>query len=308
MILFRFFILIFFNASLKLSSTDWQIIETDPLIFLDRLWKISWSLRIAVVFERSNSTSEKKVKGCAGSGIALLMPEHPFTLQNFLLKFTKSLANWIVPEKFKWSHFLPMQRTVMFILSTSSILSCKRWLVNCLTAKFVLALADRIVAVERMVWYWGHFSLMKVFSFSNLSKISLEVQDSVLFVPTWRIKRRGFLSSIDTSLCCMSSIVAPGKLRTFTTPFFPYKCSSRITLIMESPAITVLDYALILLSIFLAKEQLEIMRWFYCQLFQHGSNIIQDSVFFLQGTLESWPTAWVDTSYDPHNYPKFAII
>ena len=130
-----------------------------------------------------------------------------------------------------------------------------------------LTLADRIVAVERMVWHWGQFSLMKVFSFSNLSKISLEVQDSVLFVPTWRIKWRGSLSSIDTSLCWMSSIVAPGKLRTLTAPFFPDKCSSGITLIMELPAITALDYALILLSIFLAKEQLEIMRWFYCQLF-----------------------------------------
>ena len=32
---------------------------------------------------------------------------------------------------------------------------------------------------------------MKVFSFSSLSRISLEVQDSALFVPTWRIKRQG---------------------------------------------------------------------------------------------------------------------
>ena len=35
-----------------------------------------------------------------------------------------------------------------------------------------------------MVWHWGYFSLMKVFSFSSLSKIPLEVQDSALFVPT----------------------------------------------------------------------------------------------------------------------------
>ena len=37
---------------------------------------------------------------------------------------------------------------------------------------------------------------MKDFSFSSLSKIFLEVQDSALFVPTRRIKRQGFLSSI----------------------------------------------------------------------------------------------------------------
>ena len=75
MTLLRFFIN-FFNVSLKLSSKDWQVKETDPFTFLDRLWGISWSLRIAVVFERSNATSEKRVKRCAGSGIKLLMPEH----------------------------------------------------------------------------------------------------------------------------------------------------------------------------------------------------------------------------------------
>ena len=60
--LIRFFILNFFNVSLKLSSTDWQVIETDPLIFLDRLWEISLSLRIVMVFERSDATSEKVSK------------------------------------------------------------------------------------------------------------------------------------------------------------------------------------------------------------------------------------------------------
>ena len=55
--------------------------------------------------------------------------------------------------------FLPMQPYVMFLLS---ILSCKRWFVNCLTVKFVLALSYGIVGVEKMVWHSGHFSLMKV--------------------------------------------------------------------------------------------------------------------------------------------------
>ena len=105
--------------------------------------------------------------------------------------------------------------------STTSMLSCRRWLVNCLTVKFALALSDRIVGVEKMVWHWWHFSLMKVFSFSSLSKISLEVQDSALFAPTWKIKRQGFPSSIGTRLCCISSLVAPGKLQTLTTPYFP---------------------------------------------------------------------------------------
>ena len=51
---------------------------------------VTW---IAVVFERSDATSEKRVKGCAGSRIKLLMPEHPLTLQLFLIKFKKFLAN-----------------------------------------------------------------------------------------------------------------------------------------------------------------------------------------------------------------------
>ena len=239
MTLLRFFILNFFNVSWKLSSKDWKVIEPDPFTFLDRLWRISWSLRIAVVFERLDATSEKRVKGCAGSGIKLLMPEHPLTLQSFLRKFKKFLANWIVPKIFKWSPFLRMQRSVMFLLSTTSILSCKRWFVNCLTVKFALALFDRIVGVEKMVWHWGHFSLMKVFNLSSLSQISLEVKDLSLFVPTWRIRWQGFFSSIDTRLCCMSSIVVPGKLRPLTTPYFPGKRSSRIPFIMELAAVAV---------------------------------------------------------------------
>ena len=55
--------------------------------------RIPWSLRIAVVFEHSDAMSEKRVKGCAGSNIKLLMPQHSPTLQNLLIKFKKLLAN-----------------------------------------------------------------------------------------------------------------------------------------------------------------------------------------------------------------------
>ena len=107
---------------------------------------------------------EKRVKGCAGSVSKLLMPEHSFTILNFLIKFIKFFAHWIFPEKFKWSPSLPMQRSLMFLLSTTSILSCKRWCVNCLTVKFALALSYHVVAVEKMVRHWGQFSLIKVFT------------------------------------------------------------------------------------------------------------------------------------------------
>ena len=77
----------------------------------------------------------------------------------------------------------------MFLLSITSALSSKRWFVNCITAKFALALSDRIVGVEKMVWHWGHLSPMKVFSWNGLSKIYLEVQNSAWCVPTWTIER-----------------------------------------------------------------------------------------------------------------------
>ena len=156
-----------------------------------------------------------------------------------LIKFKKFSANWNVPEMFKWSSFLPIQWSLMFLLPTTSILRCKRWSVNCLNVKFALALSNHIFELEKMVWHWGHFSLMKGFSFSNLSKISLEVQDSALLFPTWRIKQQGFLSSIGIRLCCISSLLTSGKLQTLTTPFFPDKRSSRIPFIIECPTVTV---------------------------------------------------------------------
>ena len=134
--LFILFIHNFFNVAVKLSSTDWPVIENNPLTFLDRPWEISLSLRIAVVFERSYATSQKRLKGCAGSNINLLMHEHPFTLQIFLVKYSKLVANWISPEKFKWSPkaFLPIQRSAIILLLIISIGSCKKSLSVALTS------------------------------------------------------------------------------------------------------------------------------------------------------------------------------
>ena len=56
------------------------------------------------------------------NGIKFLMSEFLFTLLNFLTKFTKFLANWIVPKKFNWCPFLPIQQSVICLLSITSIL------------------------------------------------------------------------------------------------------------------------------------------------------------------------------------------
>ena len=106
-----------------LSFTDCKVIETDPLLFLNIPWKISLSLSIAV-FKCSNTTPEKRFKGCEDYGIKFLMSEHLCTLEKLLIKFIKFLTIWIVSEKFKWSHVLLIQRYVMFLLSTISILIC----------------------------------------------------------------------------------------------------------------------------------------------------------------------------------------
>ena len=127
----------------------------------------------------------------------------------------------------------------MFLSSITSILSYKKWLTKCLTFKFALALSDRTFGIERMVWYWGHFLLMKKFNVSNLPKTSFEGQDLALFILTWRIKWQGFLSSVGIRLCHIFSLVASAKLRTLTIPFFPEERSSRIPFITTLPAITV---------------------------------------------------------------------
>lgn len=44
-------------------------------------------------FKAQMLCQRKRVKGCANSGITLLMPKHYFTLQNVLIKFAKFLAN-----------------------------------------------------------------------------------------------------------------------------------------------------------------------------------------------------------------------
>ena len=50
----------------------------------------------------------------------------------------------------------------MSLQSTTFLLSCKRWFVNCLTVKFALPLSDRVFGFEKILWHWGHISLMKV--------------------------------------------------------------------------------------------------------------------------------------------------
>ena len=49
-----------------------------------------------MIFERSDATSEKRVRECAGAGIKLLMPQHPLTLQNLLVNENISVEEWVI--------------------------------------------------------------------------------------------------------------------------------------------------------------------------------------------------------------------
>ena len=57
----------------------------------------------------------------------------------------------------------------MFLLSTTSILSCKRWFVNCLTVKFASVLSDRIIGVENRwfgikdTFHWWRFLVSAIY-------------------------------------------------------------------------------------------------------------------------------------------------
>ena len=76
------------------------VIEFDRVTLLNRAWDRPLGL-IAVV-SNFQIQRQKRFKWWAGSGTKLLIPVHPFAIQNFL-KFAKFLADWTVPGKFKWN-------------------------------------------------------------------------------------------------------------------------------------------------------------------------------------------------------------
>ena len=153
---------------------------------------------------------------------------------DFLNDICKILCYWVVPEKFKWSHLIPMCRLVIFVLSTTSVFNWRRWFVSWLTVNPAFPSSDLTVHAEIFTLQSGTWSVTIFFEFSNWFKISLDVNLLSSFVPAWIIKWLGFFLIIDMSLCRISSTFAPGKFRTFTTWFFLRNLSSIIPFIIES--------------------------------------------------------------------------
>ena len=68
-----------------------------------------------------------------------------------------------------------------------------RWSHRFLTVSAALPLSDLIIGVENVTSVSGKVSLIIVFSFKILSKISLDVEWVASFVPTWIMMCFGFL-------------------------------------------------------------------------------------------------------------------
>ena len=108
------------------------------------------------------------------------------------------LLNKLKPHRFKWRPLWLECLPVMFLLSTISILKFIRWLVNCPTISAALPLSDLSVGAEIVISALCNFAWMKDFNWSNLFKISLDVNLRASLVPAWIIKDFGCFQMIDS--------------------------------------------------------------------------------------------------------------
>ena len=130
------------------------------------------------------------------------------------------LVNKLKPDWFKWRPLRLKCLPVMFLLSRASIFKFTRWLVNCLTVSAALPLSDLSVGVEIVIFASCNFSWMKDFNWSNLFKISLDVNLIASLVPASIIKYFGCFRIIGSAWCRKSSTVAPGNFLTLNDRLF----------------------------------------------------------------------------------------
>ena len=156
------------------------------------------------------------------------------------MTFAKFYANWVVPEKFKWGPLIPMFWLIIFVLPAISVFNWRRWFVSWLTVNPAFSSSDLTLGVEIVTLQCGTCSLtIFFFKFSNWIKISLDMNLLASVVPAWVVKWLGFFLNIGIRLCHISSTLAPGKFRTFTTWFFLCNLSWKTLFIIDSPAATI---------------------------------------------------------------------
>ena len=105
--------------------------------------------------------------------------------QNFRNLWIIFFARQVETALFKWRPLRPKCLLVIFLLSSISMCKSNKWLSRFLTVSVALRLPDLIVGLENITSVLGKVSLIRVFCFRSLSKISLDVERVASFVPMW---------------------------------------------------------------------------------------------------------------------------
>ena len=137
--------------------------------------------------------------------------------RSFCKKFISSL---FLPFLLRCTPFLPRCTSLIFTLSIKSTSNCPKSLLKLDKVRAALPLSVRIVGLETITLQVGNVFIMYCFSWSNSSRICLDVFETASFVPICIIMCSGFFLSKGTRWCFRSSIVAPLKSWTFTTWLF----------------------------------------------------------------------------------------
>ena len=140
--------------------------------------------------------------------------------RNFCKKFNSSL---FLPFLLRCRPFLPRCTSLMFTLSIKSTSNCPKSLLKLDKVRTAtLPLSVRIVGLETITLQVSNALIIYCFSWSNSSRIRLDVFEIASFVPTCSIICSGFFLRKVTRWCLRSSIVTLLKSRTFTTWSFRY--------------------------------------------------------------------------------------
>ena len=123
--------------------------------------------------------------------------------RNFCKKFNSSL---FLPFLLRCRPFLPRCTSLMFTLSIKSTSNCPKSLLKLDKVRAALPLSVRIVGLETITLQVGNVFIMYCFSWSNSSRICLDVFETASFVPICSIMCSGFFLSKGARWCFRSEI------------------------------------------------------------------------------------------------------
>ena len=162
----------------------------------------------------------------------------PGRLWNVLCTFNlRPVSTGFLPFLLRCRPFLPRCTFLMFTLSINSTFNCPKCLLSLDKVRAALPLSFLMVSLETITLQVGNIFVMYCFSWSNSSRICLDVFETASFVPICSIRCYGFFLSNGTRWCFRSSIVAPLRSQTLTTWFFFESRFSSIAVSIESSTI-----------------------------------------------------------------------